>query len=72
MFSTIYNVADLNIEMNKTTVKRKGDSSIIKLNKKCTTNNRTLGFQELCKEFTRKQIDDLKFSKFFFNNLIII
>ena len=50
--------------MNKSKLKRKGVSSRIGPYIKCTTNNKTRSFQNLCKEITRQQIDDLKLGKF--------
>ena len=71
MFYTIYSVADFNINMDiRSLLKRKKDSSTIEPNKKCTINNKTLGFQDLCKEITRQQIDVLKLGKFVIKNLI--
>ena len=53
-------------------LKRKKNSSTIKPNKKCITNNKTLGFPNLCKEITSQQIDVLKLGKFVVNNLIAV
>ena len=58
--------------MKISTLKRKKDVSLIEPNKKCTTNNKSLGFHELCQEITRKQINVLAFGKLFGRNLIII
>ena len=58
--------------MNKSKLKQKGVSSTIKPYKKCTTNNKTLSFQDLCKEITKQQIEVLKLGKFVFKNLIAV
>ena len=58
--------------MNKRTIKRKKDLSTIEPNKKCNINNKTLGFQDLCKEITRQQIDVLKLGKFAVRNLSVV
>ena len=70
MFYTIYSVADFNINMDIRSLKRKKDSSTIEPNKKCAINNKILGFQDLCKEITRQQIDVLKLGNFVIKNLI--
>ena len=72
MFYTIYSVADFNINMDIRSLKRKKDSSTIEPYNKCTTNNETLGFQDLCKEITRQQIHDLTLGKFIVRNLSVV
>ena len=57
--------------MNKSTFKRKGDLFPTDLYKKCTTNNKKLSFESLCKENFRQHLDDLNFGKFVVNNLIV-
>ena len=72
MFYKQYIVADFNTKMNKSTLKQKRDTSTIEPNIKCTTNNKTLNFKNLCKEITRKQIDVITVGKFVVNNFIIV
>ena len=57
--------------MNKRTLKQKKDSSKIEPNENCTTNNKALSFQDLCKENTRQQIYFLKLNKFVVIVLIV-
>ena len=56
--------------MNKSTLKRKEVSSTFEPYNKCIANNKTLSFQNLCKEITRQQIDVLKLGNFVIKNLI--
>ena len=56
--------------MIKSTLKRKDVSSINGTRTKYTTNNKTLSFENQCKENTRQQIIDLKFGKCVVSNLI--
>ena len=72
MFSKQYIVADFNTKMNKSTLKQKRDTSTIEPNIKCTTNNKTVNFKDLCKEITRKQIDVLKLGKFVVRNFSVV
>ena len=72
LYFIIYTVSEFNTKMNKSKLKRKGVSSTIGPYNKCTTNNKTLGFQNLCKEITKQQIDVLKLGKFVVNNLIAV
>ena len=58
--------------MDKITLKRKRVLSTIEPYNKCTTNNNTLKFQDLCKKITRQQFDVLKLGKFVVNTLIAI
>ena len=53
-------------------LKQKQASSITETYKKFTTNHETLGFQHLCKENIRQQIDFSKLGKFVFNNIRVI
>ena len=47
-------------------------SLMTKTYKKIPTNFKTLGFEDLCKENTKQQIDVSKFGKFVVYNLIAI
>ena len=58
--------------MNISTFKRKRDSFTIQPDRKCTTNNKTVNFKDLCKEITRKQIDVLKLGKFVVRNFSVV
>ena len=58
--------------MDIRSLKRKKNSSTMEPNKKCTINNKILGFQDLCKEITRQQIDDLTLGKFVVRNLSVV
>ena len=58
--------------MNISTLKRKRDSLTIEPNNKCTTNNKTVNFKDLCKEITRKQIDVLQLGKFVVRNFSVV
>ena len=58
--------------MNESTLKRKRSSSTIELNKKGTTDEKTLNFTDLCIEITRKKIDDLTLSKLVIKSRIVI
>ena len=58
--------------MDIRSLKRKKNSSKIEPNKKCITNNKVLAFQDLCKEKTRQQIDDLTLGKFVVRNLSVV
>ena len=59
----LYTVSDYNTKMNKSTLKRKEVSSTFEPYNKCTTNNKTLSFQDFCKEVTRQQVEVLKLGK---------
>ena len=50
--------------MIKNILKQNRVSSTTKRYKKCTKNDKILGFQDLCKENTRHQIDILKIGMF--------
>ena len=65
----LYTVSDFNTIMNKSTLKRKGVSPTIEPYSKCTTNTKTLCFQDLCKEITSQRIDVLKLGKLLKKNL---
>ena len=54
--------------MDKITLKRKRVLSTIEPYNKCTTNNNTLKFQDLCKQITKQRIDVLKLGKLVVNN----
>ena len=52
--------------------KQNQSSPMTKKYKMFTTNVKTLGFEDLCKENTRQQIDVSKLGKFVVHNLIVI
>ena len=66
------NIADFNIKMIRSTIKKKGVSLTNRLHKKSTKNIKTLSFENQCKEITRQQFDDLKFRKFVVISLIAV
>ena len=55
--------------MDNITLKRKRVLSTIEPYNKCTTNKKTLSFQNLCKKITRQRIDVLKLGKLVVKNL---
>ena len=58
--------------MNLRSLKQIKNLSTIEQNKKCKINNKILGFQDLCIEITRQQIDDLTIGKFVVRNLSVV
>ena len=58
--------------MIKSTLMKKDVSLTNGTHKKCTTNNKTLSFEDQCKENTRQQIADLKFGKYVIINLVAV
>ena len=68
----IYNLADLSLKMDKSTLQQKGDLLTIDLYEKRTKNNKNLSFQVMCKEIIRQQFDYLKFGKFVVNTIIVV
>ena len=56
--------------MIKSTLNKKDFSSTNGTHIKCTTNNKTLSFEDQCKENTRQQIHDIKLGKYVVSNLI--
>ena len=68
----MYNVADFNIKMIRSTFKKKGVSLTNRLHKKSTKNIKTLNFEDQCKENTRQQFDNLKLGKFVVNSFIAV
>ena len=68
----MYNVADFNIKMIRSTLKKKGVSLTNRLHKKSTKNIKTLSFEDQCKENTRQQFDNLKLGKFVVNSFMAV
>ena len=64
MYFTIYTFSDYRIDMISNLLKRNQVSSTTKRYKKCTKDGKILGFQDLCKESTRQQIEILKIGMF--------
>ena len=68
----IYNLADLSLKMDKSTLQHKEDLLTIDFYQKRTTNNKNLSFQVMCKEIIMQQFDYLKFVKFVVNTIIVV
>ena len=67
----MYNIKDFNIEMIRSTLKKKGVSLTNRLYKS-TKNMNTPSFEDKCKENTRQQFVDLKLGKFVAISLIAV
>ena len=72
LYFTVYNIADFQVDMTKSTLKKKRVLSTNGLPNKCSTNVETLIFKDQCRENTRKQIEALKLGKFVVNGYMTI